>query len=284
MIRKSDGSALVQTGRAAIMGILNVTPDSFSDGGLFFSVNQSIDHAARMIAEGADIIDIGGESTRPGASAVSADEEMERVIPVVNAVAERFDVMISIDTSKAKVMEAAVCAGAGMINDVRALTDKGALQLAAKTTVPICLMHMQGQPKSMQDNPVYDDVVADVRGFLSKRIDACAQAGIDISRLIIDPGFGFGKTQQQNFTLLNELERIRTHDLPILVGLSRKSVIGQTLGLAVDERTCASIALALLAVMNGANIVRVHDVKETSQAIRMLEAVLTEKKGRIQSQ
>jgi dihydropteroate synthase len=143
---------------------------------------------------------------------------------------------------------------------------------------------MQGQPKSMQHNPVYDDVVADVRGFLSKRIDACVQAGIDISRLIIDPGFGFGKTQQQNFTLLNELERIRKHDLPILVGLSRKSVIGQTLGLAVDERTCASIALALLAVMNGANIVRVHDVKETSQAIRMLEAVLTEKKGRIQSQ
>jgi dihydropteroate synthase len=277
MIRKSDGSPLVQTGRAAVMGILNVTPDSFSDGGLFLSVSQSIDHAARMIAEGADIIDIGGESTRPGASAVSVDEELERVLPVINAISERFDVMISIDTSKAEVMEAAVRAGAGMINDVRALAAKGALQVAAKMTVPICLMHMQGQPKSMQDNPVYDDVVADVRDFLSKRVDACVEAGIDINRLILDPGFGFGKTQQQNFALLNHLESIRKHDLPILVGLSRKSVIAQTLGLDVGERTCASIALALLAVLNGANIVRVHDVKETIQAIRMAEAVLTEK-------
>jgi dihydropteroate synthase len=259
------------------MGILNVTPDSFSDGGLFLSVSQSIDHAARMIAEGADIIDIGGESTRPGASAVSVDEELERVLPVINAISERFDVMISIDTSKAEVMEAAVRAGAGMINDVRALAAKGALQVAAKMTVPICLMHMQGQPKSMQDNPVYDDVVADVRDFLSKRVDACVEAGIDINRLIIDPGFGFGKTQQQNFALLNHLESIRKHDLPILVGLSRKSIIAQTLGLDVGERTCASIALALLAVLNGANIVRVHDVKETIQAIRMAEAVLTEK-------
>ncbi len=277
MVRKSDGSPLVQTGRAAIMGILNVTPDSFSDGGLFLSVSQSIDHAARMIAEGADIIDIGGESTRPGASAVSVDEELERVLPVINAVSERFDVMISIDTSKAEVMEAAVHAGAGMINDVRALTAKGALQAAAKMTVPVCLMHMEGQPKSMQDNPTYDDVVADVRDFLSERVDACVEAGIDINRLILDPGFGFGKTQQQNFALLNHLESVRKHDLPILVGLSRKSIIAQTLGLNVGERTCASIALALLAVLNGANIVRVHDVKETIQAIRMAEAVLTKK-------
>ncbi len=277
MVRKSDGSPLVQTGRAAIMGILNVTPDSFSDGGLFLSVSQSIDHAARMIAEGADIIDIGGESTRPGASVVSVDEELERVLPVITAVSQRFDVMISIDTSKAEVMEAAVHAGAGMINDVRALTAKGALQVAAKMTVPVCLMHMQGQPKSMQDNPVYNDVVADVRDFLSERVDACVEAGIDINRLILDPGFGFGKTQQQNFALLNHLESIRKHDLPILVGLSRKSIIAQTLGLVVGERTCASIALALLAVLNGANIVRVHDVKETIQAIRMAEAVLTEK-------
>lgn len=259
------------------MGILNVTPDSFSDGGLFLSVSQSIDHAARMIAEGADIIDIGGESTRPGASAVSVNEELERVLPVINAISERFDVMISIDTSKAEVMEAAVRAGAGMINDVRALAAKEALQVAAKMTVPICLMHMQGQPKSMQDNPLYDDVVADVRGFLSKRVDACVEAGIDINRLILDPGFGFGKTQQQNFALLNHLECIRKDDLPILVGLSRKSIIEQTLGLDVGERTCASIALALLAVLNGANIVRVHDVKETIQAIRMAEAVLTKK-------
>ena len=259
------------------MGILNTTPDSFSDGGLFCSVSTAVDHAARMIAEGADILDIGGESTRPGASPVSADEEMERVIPVIEAVSQRFSATISIDTSKAEVMESAVNAGAGMINDVRALTEAGALGAAAKLAVPVCLMHMQGQPETMQEKPEYSDVTAEVRKFLSQRVDQCLQAGINISNLILDPGFGFGKTQKQNFRLLNELDDIRLSGLPILAGLSRKSMIGQTLGIEVNERLYASIALALLAMRNGANILRVHDVRETCEAIRMVEAVVIEK-------
>lgn len=263
------------------MGILNATPDSFSDGGLFISVSKAVDHVARMIDEGADIIDIGGESTRPGASPVSADEEMERVIPIIEAVSQRFGVIISIDTSKATVMQAAVNAGAGMINDVRALKEEDALQAAVKMAVPVCLMHMQGQPQSMQDKPVYADVTTDVREFLSERVDQCLEAGMDLNNIILDPGFGFGKTTQQNFQLLNELERIRSHDLPVLAGLSRKSMIGQTLNLGVNERVSASIALALLAVLNGANIIRLHDVKETCQAVRMIEAVVKEKKERL---
>lgn len=263
------------------MGILNTTPDSFSDGGLFCSVSTAVDHAARMIAEGADILDIGGESTRPGAHPVSADEEMERVIPVIEALTQRFSVTISIDTSKAEVMASAVYAGAGMINDVRALTEAGALEAAAKLAVPVCLMHMQGQPETMQEKPEYSDVTAEVRKFLSQRVDQCFQAGINMSNLILDPGFGFGKTQKQNFRLLNELDDIRISGLPILAGLSRKSVIGQTLGIEVNERVYASIALALLAMRNGANILRVHDVRETCEAIRMVEAVVTEKNERV---
>lgn len=281
MIQNADGYPLLQEGRAAIMGILNATPDSFSDGGLFISVSKAVDHVARMIDEGADIIDIGGESTRPGASPVSADEEMERVIPIIEAVSQRFGVIISIDTSKATVMQAAVNAGAGMINDVRALKEEDALQAAVKMAVPVCLMHMQGQPQSMQDKPVYADVTADVREFLSERVDQCLEAGMDLNNIILDPGFGFGKTTEQNFQLLNELERIRSHDLPVLAGLSRKSMIGQTLNLGVNERVSASIALALLAVLNGANIIRLHDVKETCQAVRMIEAVVKEKKERL---
>jgi dihydropteroate synthase len=233
-----------------------------------------------MIDEGADIIDIGGESTRPGASPVSVEEEMERVIPIIEAVSQRFGVIISIDTSKATVMQAAVNAGAGMINDVRALKEEDALQSAVKMAVPVCLMHMQGQPQSMQDKPVYADVTTDVREFLSARVDQCLEAGMDLNNIILDPGFGFGKTTEQNFQLLNELERIRSNDLPVLAGLSRKSMIGQTLNLGVNERVSASIALALLAVLNGANILRLHDVKETCQAVRMIEAVVKEKKER----
>lgn len=281
MIQNADGYPLLQEGRAAIMGILNATPDSFSDGGLFISVSKAVDHVARMIDEGADIIDIGGESTRPGASPVSAEEEMERVIPIIEAVSQRFGVIISIDTSKATIMQAAVNAGAGMINDVRALKEEDALQAAVKMAVPVCLMHMQGQPQSMQDKPVYADVTADVREFLSERVDQCLEAGMDLNNIILDPGFGFGKTTEQNFQLLNELERIRSHDLPVLAGLSRKSMIGQTLNLGVNERVSASIALALLAVLNGANIIRLHDVKETCQAVRMIEAVVKEKKERL---
>lgn len=280
MIQNADGYPLLQEGRTAIMGILNATPDSFSDGGLFISVSKAVDHVARMIDEGADIIDIGGESTRPGASPVSAEEEMERVIPIIEAVTQRFGVIISIDTSKATVMQAAVSAGAGMINDVRALKEEDALQAAVKMAVPVCLMHMQGQPQSMQDKPVYTDVTTDVREFLSERVDQCLEAGMDLNNIILDPGFGFGKTTEQNFQLLNELEHIRSHDLPVLAGLSRKSMIGQTLNLGVNERVSASIALALLAVLNGANILRLHDVKETCQAVRMIEAVVKEKKER----
>ena len=280
MIQNADGYPLLQEGRTAIMGILNATPDSFSDGGLFISVSKAVDHVARMIDEGADIIDIGGESTRPGASPVSAEEEMERVIPIIEAVTQRFGVIISIDTSKATVMQAAVNAGAGMINDVRALKEEDALQAAVKMAVPVCLMHMQGQPQSMQDKPVYNDVTTDVREFLSERVDQCLEAGMDLNNIMLDPGFGFGKTTEQNFQLLNELEHIRLHDLPVLAGLSRKSMIGQTLNLGVNERLSASIALALLAVLNGANILRLHDVKETCQAVRMIEAVVKEKKER----
>ena len=280
MSQNADGYPLLQEGRTAIMGILNATPDSFSDGGLFISVSKAVDHVARMIDEGADIIDIGGESTRPGASPVSVEEEMERVIPIIEAVSQRFGVIISIDTSKATVMQAAVNAGAGMINDVRALKEEDALQSAVKMAVPVCLMHMQGQPQSMQDKPVYADVTTDVREFLSARVDQCLEAGMDLNNIILDPGFGFGKTTEQNFQLLNELERIRSNDLPVLAGLSRKSMIGQTLNLGVNERVSASIALALLAVLNGANILRLHDVKETCQAVRMIEAVVKEKKER----
>lgn len=281
MSQHADAFPPVGAGRTLIMGILNATPDSFSDGGLFRSVSAAVDHVAKMIDEGADIIDVGGESTRPGASPVSADEEMDRVIPVIEAVSQRFNVMLSIDTSKAIVMQSAVSAGAGMINDVRALTERDALQVAAELTVPVCLMHMQGQPESMQDKPVYDDVTVAVREFLNQRVAACVEVGIDMNRLIIDPGFGFGKTQQQNFKLLNELEDIRIHGLPILAGLSRKSMIGQTLGLDVNKRVYASIALALLAVRNGASILRVHDVKETSEAIRMIEAVTADEQVRV---
>jgi len=259
------------------MGILNVTPDSFSDGGLFLSADKAVDHVAIMINEGADIIDVGGESTRPGATPVTTDEENERVIPIIEAVSQRFDVLISIDTSKAEVMEAAVNAGAGMVNDVRALSEKNSLQVLAEMSVPVCLMHMQGQPGTMQDKPAYEDVLAEVREFLAERIEICVAAGIDKNRLILDPGFGFGKTQQQNFSLLNGLESLSIDGLPILAGLSRKSLIGQTLGLPVDERVYASIALALLAVKNGASIIRVHDVKATCEAIRMFEAVENER-------
>lgn len=276
MIKNADGSPLFTAGRAAIMGILNVTPDSFSDGGLFVSPVKAIDHVAKMIDEGADIIDIGGESTRPGAEPVTAEDEVQRVVPVIEALAQRFEVLISVDTSKAQVMSAAIAAGAGMINDVRALTEEGALAAAVSADVPVCLMHMQGQPGTMQNSPVYDDVTADVRDYLRQRVDECVKAGIDQDMIVLDPGFGFGKTQQQNFKLLNELEQVRVYDLPLLVGLSRKSVIGQTLGLAVDDRLYASLGLALMAHRNGANILRVHDVRATHDAVRMVEAVLTE--------
>ena len=273
MLTTTDGRPLLQADRAAIMGILNATPDSFSDGGLFLAVENAVDHAGQMIDEGADILDIGGESTRPGAQAVSIQQELDRVTPVIETLSSRFEIPISVDTSKPEVMQQAVVAGASMINDVRALREEGALEAAAECGVTVCLMHMQGEPRTMQEQPEYDDVVADVRQFLSERVQVCTDAGISVDNLILDPGFGFGKTREQNFSLLNHLDDLKVDGLPILAGLSRKSMIGQTLGLPVDERVHASVGLALLAVMNGANIVRVHDVKATHDALRMVEAV-----------
>ena len=259
--------------RTVIMGILNVTPDSFSDGGVFLSAQGALAHARQMTEEGADIIDIGGESTRPGAQAVPLQQELDRVIPVIEAVAAELPVPISIDTSKPEVMRAAVAAGAGFVNDVQALRADGALQAVRDLQVPVCLMHMQGEPRSMQANPVYGEVVTEVRDFLRARLDACIAGGIARERLLIDPGFGFGKTVQHNLELLRRLAELRSLGAPILAGLSRKSMIGALLGLPVDQRLPASLALALIAVQNGASIVRVHDVRATREVMRMLEAV-----------
>ena len=259
----------------AIMGVLNVTPDSFSDGGNFFSVEKSLQHAQRMVDEGAAIIDVGGESTRPGAAPVSLDEELERVIPVIEALASSLSVPVSIDTRKPIVMQAAVAAGAGLINDVNALQEPGAVEMAAGLGVPVCLMHMQGIPESMQQSPDYQDVVTEVATFLQGRADACLAAGMSEQQIILDPGFGFGKTVEHNLQLLQHLEQLVSSGFPVLVGLSRKSLIGKVLGLPVDKRLYPSMALAVLAVWKGAAIVRCHDVRETSEAIRMCHAVMT---------
>ena len=258
------------------MGILNITPDSFSDGGIFLSPEKAITQALRMAEEGADIVDVGGESTRPGARPVSVQEELDRVLPVVEALHGRIPLPISIDTSKPEVMRAAVVAGAGFINDVRALREPGALEAAAQLEVPVCLMHMRGEPRTMQDEPCYADVVGEVRDFLGQRRDACLEAGIPASRLVIDPGFGFGKTLQHNIELLRGLKKLGNLGLPVLAGLSRKSMIGKALGLPVEQRLHASAALALMAVQQGARIVRVHDVGPTVEALRMMQAVYPE--------
>ncbi|AWL11520.1 Dihydropteroate synthase [Saliniradius amylolyticus] len=252
-----------------VMGILNVTPDSFSDGGQFNSLEQAIRHADKMLSEGADMIDVGGESTRPGAQEVGVQEELDRVIPVIEAIRERFDTIISVDTSKPEVMTQAVQAGAGLINDVRALQVPGALQAAAKTDVAVCLMHMQGQPKTMQQKPQYDDVVEQVSVFLKQRIQACEEAGIDRRRLVLDPGFGFGKTLQHNYQLLHQLAQLKALELPILAGLSRKSMLGKLLQLSAGETQAASLSAAVMAMINGARILRVHDVAPTAQALRV---------------
>lgn len=257
-----------------IMGILNVTPDSFSDGSKFIKPQAAIEHVRQMLVEGADIIDIGGESTRPGARAVSVDEELQRVIPVIEAIRRDSEVLISVDTSKPEVMREAVMAGADMINDVRALQEEGALAAAAELKVPVCLMHMQGQPRSMQANPHYDDVVKEVLAFLRQRIDACLSVGIDQDRIILDPGFGFGKTVQHNLILFKHLSAFVESGYPVLVGVSRKSMIGKLLNnRPVDQRVAASVGLASLACWLGAAIVRVHDVQQTADALKMCRAV-----------
>jgi len=256
-----------------VMGILNVTPDSFSDGGRFVVPDDALVQAERMIAEGADILDIGGESTRPGAAAVSLDEEMARVLPLIERVAAEFDVPVSIDTSKPELMRAAVAAGAAMINDVSALRAPGAVAVVAALGVPVCLMHMQGEPRTMQAAPQYDDVLADVIRFLGDRVTVCVAAGIARERLLIDPGFGFGKTLQHNLALLRGLGQFRQLGLPILVGISRKSMLGAITGKPVGERQTASVAAALMAVERGARIVRVHDVAAMVDALRLWRAV-----------
>jgi dihydropteroate synthase len=257
-----------------VMGVLNVTPDSFSDGGRFVRRDQAIAQALAMVEEGAAIIDVGGESTRPGAAEVAIEEEIRRVVPVVEALAAELPVPISVDTSKAEVMKAAVEAGAGMINDVYALRRGGALQAAASLEVPLCLMHMQGQPRSMQVEPRYDDVVAEVAEFLRQRVECCLQAGIERNRLLVDPGFGFGKTLAHNLSLLKHLDVLSAQGLPVLVGMSRKSMIGTVLDAPVEKRLFGSVAVATLAAWQGAKVIRVHDVNATVDAIRMTAAVV----------
>jgi dihydropteroate synthase len=255
------------------MGIVNVTPDSFSDGGLAASTDAAVAHALRLVEEGADLLDIGGESTRPGAGEIPLDEELRRVIPVIERLAKETSMPISIDTSKPEVMRAAVAAGAGMVNDVFALRRDGALDAAAMLGVPVVLMHMGGEPHSMQDAPRYDDVVADVHSFLTQRIFACEMAGIPKKRIVIDPGFGFGKTSAHNLSLLAQLRRFAELGVPVLAGLSRKRTLGEITGRGVGERIHASVAAALIAAQNGAMILRVHDVAATVDALKVWQAV-----------
>jgi len=252
-----------------VMGILNTTPDSFSDGGKFQHLDIALNQVEQMVSDGASIIDIGGESTRPGAADVSEQEELDRVIPLIEAVKRHLDVAISIDTSKAGVMKQAVASGADIINDVRGLQNEGCLQVAAEANVPICLMHMQGLPRTMQADPQYKDVVGDIIEFFEQRISACLAQGIKREQLIIDPGFGFGKTVEQNFQLLANLKAFKTLGLPILSGTSRKSMIGKLLNNEVEDRLIGSVTTAVIAAQQGANIIRVHDVKETVEALKV---------------
>ncbi|KHN56016.1 dihydropteroate synthase [Aeromonas hydrophila] len=261
--------------RPHVMGILNVTPDSFSDGGHFNQLERAMTHARQMVAEGATLIDIGGESTRPGAPDVSEQEELDRVIPVVERMVAELEVMISLDTSKAAVMREGCAAGAHLINDVRALLEPGALAAAAVTNVPVCLMHMQGQPRTMQAEPHYDDLLGEVRAFFDERIAACLAAGIEREQLLLDPGYGFGKTLAHNYQLLAQQEKLLDYQLPLLVGMSRKSMIGNLLGCPVDERLAGSLACALIGMQRGARIIRVHDVRATMDALRTGWMVMT---------
>ncbi len=256
-----------------VMGIVNVTPDSFSDGGKFNRSDKAIAHAMQLVEEGADILDIGGESTRPGATPVPLEEELKRVLPVIKALAQA-GVPLSIDTYKPEVMRAAIDSGVDMVNDVRALQAPNAMEIVAKSHVGVCLMHMQGLPQNMQVDPQYADVVLEVMEFLAARLQAAEAAGISRNRLLLDPGFGFGKRTAHNLTLLNHLSSLQSLGIPLLVGLSRKSVLGQVAGLDVDERLHASIAAAVLSAIKGANIVRVHDVKPTVDALKVVAAVM----------
>jgi dihydropteroate synthase len=264
--------------RPVIMGVINTTPDSFSDGGSLYAdhrlnLDYALQRAADMVAGGAGIVDIGGESTRPGAEPVSVGEELDRVVPLVERIAAELDVVISVDSSTPQLMTEAAASGAGMLNDVRALERAGALVAAAATGLPVCLMHMQGQPDTMQAQPEYQDVVTEVCEYLQQRVAACAAAGIDRSQILLDPGFGFGKTVEHNLQLLAGLPRLAKEGMPLVVGLSRKSLIGKLLGRNVEQRLPASLGLAVLAVERGASIIRTHDVAETADAVAMATAL-----------
>ena len=273
------GTKTLDLSRPSIMGIVNVTPDSFSDGGDLYDnaqldLSKTLKVIEKMLADGANIIDIGGESTRPGAAVVSTQQELDRVIPVLEAVVERFDALVSVDTSTAEVITESSKKGASLINDVRALSREGALAAAAQSKLPVCLMHMQNQPKTMQLEPTYTDVVAEVLAFLADRKASCIDAGIDSKNIILDPGFGFGKTLAHNLTLFNAIDQFVATGHPVLVGVSRKSMIGQMLGLEhTDQRLMGSVALALLAAQRGAAILRVHDVLETKQTLNVWQTL-----------
>lgn len=256
-----------------VMGVVNVTPDSFSDGGRFIKAEAALAQARQLVSAGASILDVGGESTRPGATPVSVQQELDRVVPVVEALAREGEVILSVDTSTPEVMREVAGAGAHLINDVRALSREGALEAAVDTGLSVCLMHMQGQPGTMQISPEYNDVVAEVERYLGDRIAACEAAGLKRQQLLVDPGFGFGKTLGHNLSLLKHLQRFGRWGCPVLVGLSRKSMIGDVLGKPVDQRLCGSLAAAVVAAMNGAAIVRAHDVAETADAMAVINAL-----------
>ena len=255
------------------MGIVNVTPDSFSDGGKFAKANLAIEHALSLIEQGADILDIGGESTRPNATPVSLQEELDRVIPVIEGLVKQINIPLSIDTYKPQVMQAAIAAGASIVNDVRALQESGAVDIVAASNAGVCLMHMQGMPQTMQINPQYNDVVAEVKAFLQQRLQVCEEASIVKNRILLDPGFGFGKTRAHNITLIQHLASFASLGQPLLVGLSRKSVLGQVTGNDVDARLYASVAASVISAMVGAKILRVHDVKATVEALKVVTAI-----------
>ena len=273
LTRLPSGNRVLDLAHTHVMGILNVTPDSFSDGGRFAALDAAVRHAQAMVLAGATLIDVGGESTRPGAPVVSSQEELDRVAPVVERISRELDVIISVDTSAPIVMTEVARLGAGLINDVRSLRREGALQAAAATGLPVCLMHMLGEPGDMQDNPHYDDLVGEVSAFLVDSMARCAIGGIGPERIVLDPGFGFAKTLQHNLSLFKHMEALHALGRPLLVGVSRKSMVGQTLNRPVAERLYGSLALAALAMTKGARILRVHDVAETVDVVRMIAAV-----------
>jgi len=276
LTRLRCGPNTLDLARPVVMGVVNVTPDSFSDGGRFLNVESAVSHGLRLLEEGAAIVDIGGESTRPGATPVSVDEELRRVVPVVERLHQAIPTaIISVDTSKPEVIREALAAGAGLINDVRALAEPGAVEAVAASDGAVCLMHMKGDPRTMQEAPSYVDVVKEVKAFLHERVQSCCAAGLAMDRLLIDPGFGFGKTLAHNLELLRRLRELTTGELPVLVGLSRKSIVGTLTGRSAGERVHGSLALAVIAAMQGARIIRAHDVAATVDALKIVSAVST---------